>query len=94
MLGNGHGRFSTVPALVGLVVLLSTTALHATTVTVVNLDGAGRGFNDPTPRGPEGGNPGTTLGALRLNAFQQAADRWAAILDSSVVIRAEGKFDS
>ena len=53
----------------------------------------GEGFNDPTPRAPEGGNPGVTLGQLRFNAFQEAADRWAAFLSSSVEIRTQGKFD-
>jgi hypothetical protein len=68
-------------------------AAQATSIIVNNTDGAGEGFNDPTPRSPEGGNPGTTLGALRLNAFNQAADRWQAILSSSVVIQADGGFD-
>ena len=38
-------------------VFLVTTAAHATTITLVNLDGAGEGFNDPTVRAPEGGTP-------------------------------------
>ncbi len=73
--------------------LLAPTAAHATTFTILNLDGAGEGFNDTTPRSPEGGNPGTTLGALRLNAFQEAANRWAAVVNSSVTILADGNFD-
>jgi hypothetical protein len=80
-------------SLVASLVLLTAGPAPATTVTIINLDGAGEGLNDPTARAPEGGNPGTTLGDLRLNAFQEAADRWAAVLDSSVVIEVEGRFD-
>src|SRR6266404_3658541 len=74
-------------------VLLSATATHATTMTVNNLDGAGEGFNDTTPLSAEGGNPGTTLGALRFNAFQEAANRWAARVSSSVTILVDGNMD-
>jgi len=80
-------------AFVLLASLLAVPAAQATTFTVNNLDGAGEGFNDATPRSPEGGNPGTTLGLLRQNAFQHAANEWAAILNSSVVITADGNFD-
>ena len=38
-------------------------AAHATSIVVNNTDGAGEGFNDATPRSPEGGNPGTTTGS-------------------------------
>jgi cysteine-rich repeat protein len=65
----------------------------AATLTVVDADGAGEGFNDPTPVSPVGGNPGATLGAQRLNAFQFAADIWGGILVSSVEIRINATFD-
>ncbi len=39
---------------------------HAATITIVNLDGAGEGFNDATPATPVGGNPGITVGEQRL----------------------------
>ena len=84
---------STLLALALGVVFVMTTAAHATTITINNLDGAGEGFNDATVRSPEGGNPGTTLGMLRLNAFNEAANRWEAVLSSSVVIQADSKFD-
>lgn len=48
----------------------------AATFTIVNNDGAGEGFNDPTVAVPVGGNPGVTVGQQRLNAFQFAADLW------------------
>src|SRR5713101_2126677 len=66
---------------------------QAATITIVNLDGPGEGLNDPTPVAPVGGNPGTTLGAQRLNAFQAAAGLWGAHLDSSVEIRVGANFD-
>jgi hypothetical protein len=66
----------------------------ATTITVVNNDGAGEGFNDPTPVAPVGGNPGTTLGAQRLNAFQFAAGIWASFINTSEEIRVAASFDS
>ncbi|WP_321474608.1 PA domain-containing protein [uncultured Paludibaculum sp.] len=62
--------------------------LHAAaTITIVNGDPAGVGFNDPTVVEPVGGNAGTTLGQQRLNAFQAAANKWGATLTSSVTIR-------
>ncbi len=74
------------PALAAILFSLAVTASPAlgTTITIVNNDGFGEGFNDPTPVAPVTGNPGTTLGQQRLNVFQAAADAWEAIVDSSV----------
>jgi hypothetical protein len=72
---------------------LPMTASAAATIVVVNVDGAGEGFNDPTPRAPIGGNSGTTIGQQRLIAFQAAADIWGATLDSSVPIRIRAAFN-
>ena len=63
------------------------------TLTIVNGDGAGEGFNDPTPVTPVGGNTGTTLGEQRLIAFQTAADIWGMTLQSTVTIRVQASFD-
>jgi hypothetical protein len=63
------------------------------TFTIVNLDGPGEGFNDPTAAAPVGGNSGTTIGQQRLNAFQHAANIWGGLITSPVVIRVEAKFD-
>ena len=64
----------------------SQSALGATFV-INNLDtGTGLGFDDPTVVTPVTGNPGTTLGAQRLLAFQAAADDWGAILKSDITI--------
>jgi len=66
------------------------------TVTVINLDGAGEGFNDSSPADPAstaGGNSGPTLGAQRLIAFQFAANLWGSLLSSPVEIRIDANFD-
>ena len=68
----------------------------AATITVVNNDGAGEGFNDasaPDAASTAGGNTGATLGAQRLMAFQFAADIWANQLESSVTVRVGATFD-
>ena len=49
-------------------------------IIIVNANGPGVGFNDPTPAAPVGGNPGTTLGQQRLNVFEFAAGIWEATL--------------
>ena len=61
--------------------------------TIVNLDGAGEGFNDPTPVAPVGGNPGTTVGQQRLNVFVKAGQLWDAVLQSPITIIVEASFD-
>ncbi|HEV2914002.1 MAG TPA: PA domain-containing protein [Pyrinomonadaceae bacterium] len=73
-------------AVFALVVALFASANNtfaSVTVHVINNDGPGEGFNDPTPAAPVGGNTGTTLGQQRLIAFQYAADIWGATLDSN-----------
>lgn len=58
-------------------------AAHAAaTIVILNNDSPNVGFNDPTPVAPVGGNPGTTLGQQRLNAFQAAANIWGANLNA------------
>src|SRR5688572_12303274 len=71
---------------VAAIALVFASVSHAATVVIQNNDTAGEGFNDPTPVAPVGGNPGTTLGAQRLNAFTYAANLWAARLNSPVTI--------
>ena len=68
---------------------------HADGATFIinNIDGPGEGFNDPTPASPVGGNPGTTLGQQRLNAFQRAAEIWGGAIESNVPISIEAAFD-
>ena len=79
----------------GLLLLVSTLAVtttHAATIIIQNNNAAGVGFNDPTPRAPVGGNPGTTLGDQRLYIFQYAADIWSQVLPSSVTIIVRAQF--
>jgi len=78
---------------ISVTALLASLSVQATTITIVNADGPGEGFNDPTPVAPVGGNPGTTLGEQRLHVFQYAAAQWAARIDSDVEIRVESNFD-
>jgi hypothetical protein len=76
-----------------VLLLAGQAAVNAATIVIVNMDGAGEGFNDPTPVAPVGGNPGTTIGQQRLNVFQAAADIWGALLPSAVTIGVEAQFD-
>lgn len=60
--------------------------------TILVNDPPGVGFNDPTPVAPIGGNPGTTLGAQRLAAFEYAAAIWATNIQSTVPIQISASF--
>ena len=73
-------------------IALMSARAEAATITIVNVDGAGEGFNDPTPVTPVGGNPATTLGAQRLYVFQYAANIWGAYLPSTVEVRVASQF--
>jgi len=77
---------------VGIGFLICSTA-QAATITILNSDGAGEGYNDATPAAPVGGNTGTTRGAQRLIASQAAAAFWENILDSAVEVRVSATFD-
>jgi len=81
------------PFLAALALACAAATAQAATITVVNNDAAGEGFNDPTPAAPVGGNTGTTIGQQRLNVFQQAASIWGGILPSAVEIRVNATFD-
>ena len=60
---------------------------------LINLDGPGEGFNDPTPVAPVGGNDGATLGQQRLKVFQTAGAIWGTYLQSDIDIVVEARFD-
>ncbi|MGR9043805.1 MAG: Ig-like domain-containing protein, partial [Gammaproteobacteria bacterium] len=80
--------------MIGIIsILYSLSASATTTITIVNADGPGEGFNDPTSVSPVGGNDGTTLGAQRLRVFEEAATIWASYIQSDVEIKVEAKFD-
>src|ERR1051325_5554031 len=76
------------PGLFLAVLILGTasTASATATIVILNNDAAGVGFNDTTPATPVGGNSGTTLGQQRLIAFQEAANKWGATIDSPITI--------
>lgn len=78
----------------GIAVSLAASPASAVTVTIHNADSAGEGFNDQTPVAPVGRNPGTTLGAQRLFAFQYAADTWGRHLDGDIPVVVRATFDS
>jgi hypothetical protein len=61
---------------------------------IINIDPPGTGFNDPTPADPVGGNPGTTIGEQRLNAYQRALDLWGSVLKSKITIEVVGSFSA
>lgn len=69
-----------------LCAVVAAPAFAAAKITIQNNDAAGVGFNDATPATPVGGNPGTTLGEQRLNAFKEAARIWGTLIDSPVEI--------
>jgi hypothetical protein len=73
---------------------LAPLAAHAATITIVNLDAAGEGFNDPTAAAPVGGNNGVTVGQQRLNVFNQAAAIWGGLLPSTVTIVVQSQFNA
>ena len=79
-------------ALLGLL-LLTAVPSDAVSITIVNQDGAGEGFNDPTPAVPVAGNAGTTLGQQRLNVFMAAAAYWSNRLSSPVPITVAAQMD-
>jgi len=64
-------------------------------IIIQNNDGVAEGFNDIQPAFVigEGGNPGLTRGAQRLNVFNQAASIWGSFLDSAVQIQVRAQFD-
>jgi len=72
--------------------LVSPAAFGAATITIVNADPAGVGFNDPTVVAPVGGNAGTTLGQQRLIAFQAAGNKWGATVTSAITIRIQAQW--
>jgi len=73
--------------------MIPSLAHAATTITIINKDDPGEGFNDPAPFMPVGGNTATTLGQARLNAFQYAANIWGRLISSTVPILVEANMD-
>ncbi len=74
--------------------MVAASLAHAATITIVNNDGAGEGFNDATAVAAVGGNNGTTVGQQRLNVFQHAANIWGAALPSNIEIKVNAQFNA
>jgi hypothetical protein len=76
------------------IVLLAVPALQAADVTIVNMDGAGEGFNATSAPDPATACPaGMNLGQCRLACAQAAAQVWADQLESAVEVRVWAYFD-
>ena len=87
-------RFRSAAALAALLAFSPALAGATATISILNVDGAGEGFNDPTVAvEPAPGNAGITIGQQRLIAFQYAADLWGAAIDSPVEIVIQASFD-
>jgi PA domain len=67
-------------ALASIALLAAASSSFAANVVILNGDDPGVGFNDTTPAAPVGGNPGTTVGAQRLNAMNYVAQIWGRTL--------------
>lgn len=65
---------------------------NSATISIINSDGVGEGFNDTTVKSAEGGNSGN-LGQQRLNLFNFAAGIWGAFLDTNVQINVSSQFN-
>jgi hypothetical protein len=74
-----------IAVLVGMVFVPSAFSQPATIV-IQNGDGPGEGFNDAGAPVVAPGNPGGTLGAQRLFAFQYAANIWAQCIQSASIV--------
>jgi hypothetical protein len=79
--------------LLAVLPLLGAVSGGAATITIVNADGLGEGFNDLTPAVPVAGNSAVTLGQQRLNAFTAAASYWSNRLTSPVPINVFAQMD-
>lgn len=78
--------------LAALIYIFSLTC-SAASITIVNNDSSGEGFNDPTSVTPVTGNPGVTLGEQRLNVFNAAAQFWSDYLQNQIPIRVRASMD-
>lgn len=93
---NANFRTHGVIALFAAVAIAGlTSSAMAATVSIVNTNAAGVGFNDPSVPNPAAGcNVGETLGQCRLRVFNQAAAQWGNLLISNVTIAVNGSMIS
>ncbi len=78
---------------IALGLLLAAGSATAATVTIVNTNDPGVGFNDPSivANTDAGCVVGETLGACRLRVFTTAANQWGRLLSSSIEIRVQAR---
>ena len=81
-------------ALLAINLIMMSSAIAGANFILINLDGAGEGFNDTTAVAAVPGNSGLTLGQQRINAFEAAMADWGSILNSDVDIRVEAQFNA
>jgi hypothetical protein len=92
MKSNKRPSFALLAAALMVACAAAGSAQAAATIVINNKNLPGVGFNDATPATPVGGNPGTTLGQQRLNAFTHAANIWGQTLTSPVQIVIDARF--
>jgi len=70
-------------------------ASSGSTITIVNNDGPGEGFNSTAPQflPAPGNDSNANLGQQRLALFNAAAEIWGSFLDSTVAIEVQAQFD-
>ena len=80
-------------ALATVALMDAPTAYGQGQIIIVNNDGAGEGFNDPTLAPAVPGNPGTTVGQQRLFIFEFAANIWESVLEPTTDIVVNAQFN-
>src|SRR5262245_5472162 len=80
------------PNAMGNVTYCVTDGGTGTTFCLNNVDLPNVGFNDPTAAAPVGGNPGTTVGEQRINAYIHSFTLWTSRLTTSVPVWVQGTF--
>ena len=80
-------------ALLGICLLAGAAPGWAATITIVNLDDPGEGFNDLTVVAPVGGTPAPRSATSVSTVFQYAANMWGSILPDGVEIKVDARFD-
>src|SRR6476661_9947475 len=81
-------------SLIAAACALTCLASQAATINITSRDAAGKGFNDPTPVAPVGGNMATTLGEQRWNVYKYVAGIWEQNLQSDVTINVSAGWEA
>ncbi len=91
--GMSAAEFARITAMIAQASQQSPAAPLSASITILNGDDPGEGFNSTATRASEGGNSATTLGGQRLNVFNRAAQIWGQFLDSTVSTQIAANFD-